>query len=259
MQRLPADAPPTFVTLNPPQAPEPGKTIRRLQLAHPVFTYAAYEAQQKLPAVQVTLLSWPSSASLSCSLGPYRQTSQHSSECLVATNVGKPAHWVPCGNRAAARMVPHFMLDSLVMALQGKGSLYYAGAWCGYGFHEDGLKAGMAAAVALGASIPWVARPTCPKIGLTDSFFLGTFDRFARMALKMGSLRLILPNGEERCYGSEQPLSVPGRSLGHCMLQTEFCQLAQWLQMRAAVQSWGMPHNLPSKQAFWRCAYVLSI
>ena len=69
----------------------------------------------------------------------------------------------------------------------------------------------MAAAVALGARVPWRARATCPKIGLADSFFLGTFDRFARMAIQLGSLRLILPNGEERLYGSRQwQGSVPG-------------------------------------------------
>ena len=61
--------------------------------------------------------------------------------------------------------------------LQGKGGLYYAGAWCGYGFHEEGLKAGMAAAAALGAKIPWIARATSPKSSLTDGFFRGTFDR----------------------------------------------------------------------------------
>jgi uncharacterized protein len=33
--------------------------------------------------------------------------------------------------------------------LQGQGQRYYAGAWMGYGFHEDGLKAGMAAAEAV--------------------------------------------------------------------------------------------------------------
>lgn len=55
MQRLPADAPPTFVTLNPPSKPDPQKTIRHLRLAHPVFSYAAYEAQQKLHTAQVSL------------------------------------------------------------------------------------------------------------------------------------------------------------------------------------------------------------
>jgi predicted NAD/FAD-binding protein len=36
-----------------------------------------------------------------------------------------------------------------VGALQGVRRTYYCGAWCGYGFHEDGLQAGYAAADAL--------------------------------------------------------------------------------------------------------------
>ena len=39
--------------------------------------------------------------------------------------------------------------QALVPDLQGKGHVYYAGAWTGYGFHEDGLKSGVAAAQAL--------------------------------------------------------------------------------------------------------------
>ncbi len=54
LQRLPAEAPPTFVTLNPPQPPAQDKTIRQMQMAHPVFSYSAYNAQQKLHTVQVT-------------------------------------------------------------------------------------------------------------------------------------------------------------------------------------------------------------
>ena len=73
--------------------------------------------------------------------------------------------------------------------LQGLGQVYYAGAWCGYGFHEDGLKAGMAAAQALGAHIPWTPISTSPKISLADSFFMGLFDKFARAAIKKGHLR----------------------------------------------------------------------
>ena len=36
-----------------------------------------------------------------------------------------------------------------VPALQGRQHTYFAGAWMGYGFHEDGLKAGLHAARAL--------------------------------------------------------------------------------------------------------------
>ena len=100
---------------------------------------------------------------------------------------------------------------------QGRGGLYYAGAWAGYGFHEDGLKAGMAAAQLLGASVPWTPRPTSPKLSLAQRCLVATFDRFARAALSAGRLRFILPNGEELCYGSEAsaaqhgpPPGVPG-------------------------------------------------
>ncbi len=38
-------------------------------------------------------------------------------------------------------------------ALQGQNNRYFAGAWMGYGFHEDGLKAGLAAAARLLADV----------------------------------------------------------------------------------------------------------
>jgi predicted NAD/FAD-binding protein len=42
--------------------------------------------------------------------------------------------------------------------LQGRDGLWFCGAWCGYGFHEDGLTSALAVVNALGISAPWQAR-----------------------------------------------------------------------------------------------------
>jgi uncharacterized protein len=55
---------------------------------------------------------------------------------------------------------PQFTTDAFnaqkqLAAINGQNRTSYAGAWTGYGFHEDGLSSGMRAAEGLGAYMPW--------------------------------------------------------------------------------------------------------
>jgi predicted NAD/FAD-binding protein len=48
--------------------------------------------------------------------------------------------------------------QQLLPGLQGRDGLWFCGAWCGYGFHEDGLKSALAVVNALGMRAPWQDR-----------------------------------------------------------------------------------------------------
>ncbi|KAG1678525.1 hypothetical protein FOA52_014559 [Chlamydomonas sp. UWO 241] len=110
---------------------------------------------------------------------------------------------------------PVFSFESVgaqarVAELQGRRSTFFAGAWCGYGFHEDGIKAAIAATTAMGCVIPWVPRSVSPKSTIMQQVYLSAFDRFASATFKRGYLRIILPSGSELTYGSPDGCAVLG-------------------------------------------------
>jgi predicted NAD/FAD-binding protein len=50
--------------------------------------------------------------------------------------------------------------QELLPSIQGFDRAWFCGSYCGYGFHEDGLQAGLAVAAALGQPAPWAAEVT---------------------------------------------------------------------------------------------------
>lgn len=86
--------------------------------------------------------------------------------------------------------------------IQGTGGVYFCGAWGGYGFHEDGVRASNAVVVdCLGCRLPWNCMATSPKIRAWDRLALNTVDVFLKRTIKRGQLRLVLPDGRQRTYG----------------------------------------------------------
>ncbi|WP_079418606.1 NAD(P)/FAD-dependent oxidoreductase [Thiomonas intermedia] len=78
----------------------------------------------------------PTQRPIVVSLNPLREPAQHT----VLREIDY-AH--PIFDQAA------IAAQQRVPALQGRQHSYFCGAWCGYGFHEDGLKSGLDAAQAL--------------------------------------------------------------------------------------------------------------
>ena len=83
-------------------------------------------------------------------------------ECFVERIV-EWAHAEHDAERGAADLADDSLLDDearghAVEILQGVDRVWFAGAWGGYGFHEDGLRSGMQVAASLGCEAPWQRR-----------------------------------------------------------------------------------------------------
>eukprot|EP01135_Chromosphaera_perkinsii_P007656 Nk52_evm112s914 gene=Nk52_evmTU112s914 len=98
--------------------------------------------------------------------------------------------------------------------IQGTNGIYYAGAWCGFGFHEDGIKSAVNATSLLGCRVPWKVLPTSPVPPSFKSLLaFNVIDLYFSRTISNGCLRIILPNGKERMYG-ENPLALKSTSTG---------------------------------------------
>jgi hypothetical protein len=86
--------------------------------------------------------------------------------------------------------------------MQGsKGCVYYAGAWCGYGFHEDGMRSAVDVMDALGLALPWVPVATDPKSSLWTVWLQHLVSSYAGASLHTGRIRIIYPSGAEATFG----------------------------------------------------------
>ncbi len=92
---------------------------------------------------------------------------------VVSLNPLRP---IASGRVIGAYDYAHPVFDSEAMAaqtrmaaLQGPRNRYFAGAWMGYGFHEDGLKAGLAAAAHLLADVGAAPATPCAPLPTTTT------------------------------------------------------------------------------------------
>ena len=101
------------------------------------------------PAASVTLTYWMNSL----------QDLPKDDDVFVSLNPAQP----PRADLVIAQMdYRHPVFDAAAIAaqarmreIQGQSGIWFSGAWLGYGFHEDGLRAAVEVGAALGVPTPW--------------------------------------------------------------------------------------------------------
>ena len=132
-------------------APAADKVHRRLTLAHPVFSFASDQAQRRLPAAQARRRPCAVHACLALQALPRLRRKCRAGAELACCSCSLRLPLAPDALRSPAR----YCCTAMV---QGQGGVFLAGAWAGYGFHEDGIKSAVDAVQAMGG---WRLRIAC--------------------------------------------------------------------------------------------------
>ena len=159
------------------------------------------------------------------------QSIEHDKEILVSLNPTT----LPASEKTYCKIVythPQYSVSAvegqrMMPSLQGNNNTYFAGAYLGYGFHEDGIRSGLEVAITMGSNAnhaKWIQQngignmipasnfqKTMMKIA--SSFSIGSyFNRFMEIlsqqfffffltrGIHTGVLHFILPDGTKRSF-----------------------------------------------------------
>lgn len=113
----------------------------------------------------------------------------------------------------AKYVLGHPLLDAHALKVQralpqlqgiGNGSIFFCGAWCGNGFHEDGMRSARAACEAIGldmAKWPAKRRPLGSLSLVAKKFWKWVLYPGMSKMIKTGNLRVVFGDGEDSLVG----------------------------------------------------------